>query len=168
MTTTPSPSEANGTSPGASSPPMIGRRDFVRHLPVLAAGLAAGGASASLTGCAGTPYVTPRVGPGTLTIPASVLAETGDVFLQAPGMERPIYVRRSPSGESTAVLASCTHRGCQPEPAGDRLACPCHGSEFSFGGEVLAGPADRPLARFPVHEQGESIVIRVGDRREGP
>jgi cytochrome b6-f complex iron-sulfur subunit len=76
-------------------------------------------------------------------------------------MERPVYVRRLPSGELVAVLASCTHQGCQPEPVGDRLACPCHGSEFAFDGTVLEGPAERPLTRYPVSIEGDDIVVRL-------
>lgn len=142
------------------------RRDFVQRLPVLTVGLAAGAGTASLSGCAGTPWVAPRVEPEGLSIDTAVLTERGDAFLQTPAMERPIYVRRLESGEFVAVLASCTHRGCQPAPIADRLACPCHGSEFSYTGEVLAGPADRPLTRYRVREVGERLVIEApgGDR----
>jgi Rieske Fe-S protein len=91
----------------------------------------------------------------------SELGEDGQAFLQALGMERPVYVRRLASGEFVAVLASCTHQGCQPEPVGDRLLCPCHGSEFAFDGTVLGGPAERPLTRYPVSSEGDDIVVRL-------
>jgi Rieske Fe-S protein len=76
-------------------------------------------------------------------------------------MSRPIYLRRLDSGEITALLASCTHQGCQPEPVADRLACPCHGSEFGFDGSVLQGPAERPLTRYPVTVEGSELVVWV-------
>lgn len=139
------------------------RRDFVRRLPVVTAGLAAG-LSGTLAGCAGTPYVAPTTAPGGLSIPTDALSEGGDAFVQAPGMDRPIYVHRSESGEWTAVLASCTHRGCQPEPLADRLVCPCHGSEFSRTGEVLAGPAERALTRYDVVEEGDRVIVRIDGR----
>jgi len=63
-----------------------------------------------------------------------------------------------------ALLARCTHRGCQPEPVGDRLVCPCHGSEFDLRGSVLEGPADRPLTRYDVAVDGDDLVI-LTDRR---
>lgn len=137
------------------------RRDFVQRLPVLTAGLAAVTSATSLTGCAGAPYLVPALGPRGLVMNVTDLGPDGDAFLQTPEMERPIYVRRLESGALSAVLASCTHRGCQPEPLGDRLSCPCHGSEFSFVGAVLSGPADEPLARYDVVEAEGQIMVRV-------
>jgi Rieske Fe-S protein len=139
----------------------VRRRDFVQHLPVMGAGLAGGLATSSLTACAGAPYVVPRVTPAGLVVPSSVLDERGEAFLQAPGMERPVYLRRDASGRVSALLASCTHRGCQPEPLGDRLVCPCHGSEFSFDGSVLAGPAEEPLTSYEVSEADGMVIVRL-------
>jgi cytochrome b6-f complex iron-sulfur subunit len=137
------------------------RRDFVQRLPVVASGMLLGAGTVSLAGCAGAAYVLPRAAPGRLVIGRSELGEEGHAFLQGPGMERPVYVRRLASGELVAVLASCTHQGCQPEPVGDRLVCPCHGSEFAFDGSVLEGPAERPLTRYAVSVEGEDIVVRL-------
>lgn len=125
------------------------RRDFI----------ALGVAAVSLGGCAGARYLVPRVSGGRLVVPVAELDRGGEAFLQAPGMQRPVYVRRLESGEITAVLASCTHQGCQPEPVADRLACPCHGSEFSFDGRVLQGPAERPLTRYETNVEGADLVV---------
>ena len=135
------------------------RRDFVRRLPVVTTGLVAGLSTLPLTACAGIPFVVPGVRPGGLVVSAAALAEGGEVFLQSPGMDRPVYVRRDAAGEIVALLASCTHCGCQPEPISDRLVCPCHGSQFSLTGSVLAGPAERPLTRYDVTEQGEEVIV---------
>lgn len=136
------------------------RRDFVRRLPVVSASLAAV-STAGLSACGGVPWLAPRPVPGGLEIASGDVAETGSVMVQGPGMERPIHLSRTASGDAVAVLASCTHRGCQPEPLGDRLACPCHGSEFTFAGEVISGPADRPLERYETVERDGSILIRI-------
>ena len=138
------------------------RRDFVQRLPVLGSGLLLGAATLPLAACAGAPYLVPRMAPGRLLIARAQLGDEGQAFVQGPGMERPVYVRRLASGELTAVLASCTHQGCQPEPVADRLVCPCHGSEFSFEGAVLQGPAERPLTRYPVAVEGQDVVVRLG------
>jgi cytochrome b6-f complex iron-sulfur subunit len=137
------------------------RRDFVKRLPVVGSGLVLGGSSLALAACAGVRYVVPRQGAGSLSIGRAELGEDGQAFLQAPGMERPVYVRRLESGELTALLAACTHQGCQPEPLGERLVCPCHGSEFALDGRVLQGPAERPLTRYPVSVEGDDIVVRL-------
>lgn len=54
---------------------------------------------------------------------------------------------RDPQGKLHLVDTTCTHMGCEVEwNAGERSwDCPCHGSRFSYQGEVLEGPAKRPL-----------------------
>jgi cytochrome b6-f complex iron-sulfur subunit len=53
----------------------------------------------------------------------------------------------------------CTHLGCTVNVTPKELICPCHGSIFGRGGEVLKGPADRPLERLAVEDHGEFIVV---------
>ena len=140
------------------------RRDFVQRLPVVTSGLLLGASTLSLGACAGIRYVVPRTAAGRLVIAADELAVGGEALVQTPEMERPVYLRRGVSGEVVALLASCTHNGCQPEPLGDRLVCPCHGSEFSFEGLVLQGPAERPLTRYEVSEEGGDLVVWLDGR----
>lgn len=142
------------------------RRDFVRRLPVVGSGLLLGASSLSLQGCGGTAFLVPSTAPGRLTVSSADLGPSGEAFVQAVGMSRPVFLRRDASGGLVAVLASCTHNGCQPSPVADRLVCPCHGSEFTFEGEVLQGPADRPLTRYEVVEEAGQVVIRL-DREVG-
>jgi Rieske Fe-S protein len=56
---------------------------------------------------------------------------------------------RDDDGTLHAVSPICTHLGCQVNwNSGDRSwDCPCHGSRFSPDGEILHGPAVRPLER---------------------
>lgn len=49
----------------------------------------------------------------------------------------------------------CPHLGCKPlwNPAIQKFACPCHGSQFSKYGEHVAGPAPRGLDPLPLEEK---------------
>jgi cytochrome b6-f complex iron-sulfur subunit len=49
-----------------------------------------------------------------------------------------------------AMTITCTHQGCDVDPSGSTLYCPCHGSRFDSNGKVLQGPAGSPLVHFSV------------------
>ena len=58
-----------------------------------------------------------------------------------------------------ALSLVCTHLGCTVNLTTRELVCPCHGSIFGRRGEVFKGPADRPLERLALEEQGDFIVV---------
>ncbi|MGH2957390.1 MAG: FAD-dependent oxidoreductase [Solirubrobacterales bacterium] len=82
------------------------------------------------------------------------LAERGSAEELGPGEgavvgsglgQRAVY--RDPGGEVHSLSARCTHLGCivnfnRAERTWD---CPCHGSRFEIDGEVIEGPAVKPL-----------------------
>ncbi|MFI5975230.1 FAD-dependent oxidoreductase [Streptomyces sp. NPDC051452] len=82
-----------------------------------------------------------------LKTPASVddLAP-GDGAVVRVGGDR-LAVHRDDAGALHAVSARCTHLGCLVafNRAECAWECPCHGSRFGVDGEVLQGPAVRPL-----------------------
>lgn len=72
-----------------------------------------------------------------------------------------VIVISSPEGVKV-FSSTCPHMGCRINRAeAGELVCPCHGSRFNVRGEVVHGPAGRPLQplRFELDRAG--AVLRV-------
>ncbi|TPQ16125.1 FAD-dependent oxidoreductase [Streptomyces sporangiiformans] len=82
---------------------------------------------------------------------ADIAPGTGSVVRHA-GQRCAVY--RDEDGQAHAVSARCTHMGCLVafNSAEHAWECPCHGSRFGTDGEVLQGPATRPLERRELRE----------------
>jgi cytochrome b6-f complex iron-sulfur subunit len=138
----------------------MGRRRFLARLEAVAAGVT-GAALPFVSGaCAArAAYVTPISRGDRLAIPAAEVSRSG-ALVEDPGGGLPIFVHRSATGVYLAVSTRCGHQGCQVEPAGERLVCPCHGSEYLLDGTILQGPTQRPLERFGASLEGDTIFIQ--------
>ncbi|WP_332632500.1 FAD-dependent oxidoreductase [Halalkalibacter flavus] len=57
---------------------------------------------------------------------------------------------RDKEGHLHVVDTTCTHMGCEVHwNQGERTwDCPCHGSRYSYDGEVIEGPAKKPLKKI--------------------
>jgi cytochrome b6-f complex iron-sulfur subunit len=63
------------------------------------------------------------------------------------------------NGELYALSLTCTHLGCTVTVTPGDIVCPCHGSVFDRQGNVIKGPANRPLPRYRIENKGENLVI---------
>jgi nucleotide-binding universal stress UspA family protein len=72
---------------------------------------------------------------------------TGEGGIVTSG-DHKVAVYRDRKGVAHTLSARCTHMGCTVKwnPTETTWDCPCHGSRFSATGEVVAGPAAKPLA----------------------
>ena len=109
--------------------------------------------------CARLTFVSGRLDADRIVVAKSDLANENSALVEVPAFDFPIYVHRQGVDAYSAVLTRCGHRGCTVEPAGERLVCPCHGSEYTPVGAILKGPTERPLMRFEVATDAEYVYI---------
>ena len=106
-------------------------------------------------------YINPIVENNRLVVLRLEMLEHTFVMVKVPDSNRPIYLHQHDENTFTAVSTRCAHRGCQVEPAGDLLICPCHGSEYTLKGEVVKSPADQDLESFSVEASETHIYIQL-------
>ncbi|MGH7693502.1 MAG: ubiquinol-cytochrome c reductase iron-sulfur subunit [Gemmatimonadaceae bacterium] len=75
------------------------------------------------------------------------------------GETQPLIVIVDADGKHSVISSECTHKGCTVEVQGERIVCPCHGSTYDRKGEVLKGPAQRSLRRYPSRLTSEGVLI---------
>lgn len=153
----------NKPVPENKNVPAISRRRFCQCTGLAASGVAAGGAA-----ILSADFLSPRAlfePPTRFTLGPPETFDVGEVITQE--MFR-AYVIHRPDG-FRALSSVCTHLGCITRyQAGEGIiACPCHGSRFDLDGEVLSGPAPRPLhwLEMGLSSRGE---IEVDTRRQVP
>jgi cytochrome b6-f complex iron-sulfur subunit len=59
----------------------------------------------------------------------------------------------------TALSLVCTHLGCIVNNNPNGFSCPCHGSQFSLYGELVKGPAKKPLTQLRVEITDDKQLI---------
>lgn len=61
---------------------------------------------------------------------------------------------RDEKGTLHLVDTTCTHLGCELHwnAAENSWDCPCHGSRYSYNGDVLEGPTTKPLKKLTIHQ----------------
>lgn len=61
--------------------------------------------------------------------------------------------------ETYALDLVCTHLGCTVTVTPTDIICPCHGSRFDRHGQVLEGPAERPLRKLEFADLDQRWVV---------
>jgi Rieske Fe-S protein len=75
---------------------------------------------------------------------------------------KPGILARPTATTAACFSAICTHMGCTVNADGDKLNCPCHGSQYdALTGKVLRGPAPAPLPGVPVTVTNGQVVTKV-------
>jgi Rieske Fe-S protein len=102
-------------------------------------------------------FLTPRAGAGgraAVSVPEADVPAEGALVLP---QHRLAVVREGAS--FFAIDLTCTHLACTVKATEQGFACPCHGSRFGSGGQVLTGPAPRGLRRLRLDRRGSVLWI---------
>lgn len=149
-----------GTQPYSLSwRPSIPRREFVKAL-LLATGYCAlpEGAKPNLVTALEAEDLPYPAGTFTLNLNdfPDLLYDYGSVAVSVTNFPD-ILVTRLPGNRFYAVTSTCTHQACTVgiyDRTAKALVCPCHGSHYSPDGQVISGPAPKPLYSYKTHFDG--------------
>jgi cytochrome b6-f complex iron-sulfur subunit len=95
----------------------------------------------------------------------TVVGSVGDLDKNGYLQTKEVAVLRSPGNPDKliAVNPKCTHQGCDVKwaAADKKYACPCHGASFDANGEVLNGPATKPLTAYSAKIVGTQVLVAI-------
>jgi cytochrome b6-f complex iron-sulfur subunit len=137
----------------------MNRKDFIKTCGLVSVGATT--LSVLMDSCKTIFYAPNIISGNRIVIKRSDLAQTNSTVIKNNMLQAPIYLTKLNEQEYSAVLMYCTHKGCELNPAGNNLICPCHGSEFSTTGKVLNPPADKDLQHYSVTSDNENIYIQL-------
>jgi cytochrome b6-f complex iron-sulfur subunit len=74
------------------------------------------------------------------------------------------FVSRVEPQGALVMSWKCTHLGCTVPwvDAENQFHCPCHGSIYNTKGEVISGPAPRPLDLYPAQVVNNELIVDTG------
>ncbi len=96
-----------------------------------------------------------------LSVPLSLFDKSAIVLVRPDGWFYDIAVHRQDNQQYIALLMQCTHQSTQLTVEGNNLHCSLHGSKFTLEGNVVKGPAELPLKKYPTTIVNNQLVITV-------
>lgn len=128
----------------------VSRRGLLAGAAALGVGAAGLG---TLAACGANAPVAGATAPE--SVPTSQVPVGGAVIVGSAVVSQPV------AGQFQAFSAVCTHQSCfVSRVQGETVECTCHGSQFSaLDGEVVRGPATRPLSSRGVTVEGDNVSV---------
>jgi Rieske Fe-S protein len=139
----------------------VSRREFLKTV-VISGGAAVGGFL--LAGCGSPSGGNPS---GGLTIDLTKAENQplgtvgGTLALGANTLDpQGLLLYRSSDSTMLAFSRKCTHMGCQVgEFQSGVSTCPCHGSQYDTGGNVVRGPSQSSLRKYTATLSGSIVTV---------
>ncbi len=164
---------------GGFSTPVGSRRTFFHWITLAAAGVVGLGLAFPLVGTLVSPAFSRRrrewvdVG-GVEELPAGRptqldhVTTVRDGWLEAKS-QKAVWAVKQAQGEVKVFSPICTHLGCgyRWDETEKKFLCPCHGSAYDINGQVLGGPAPRPLDVLPSKVEGGRLLVMYQDFKSG-
>ena len=154
-----------------ASADVLNRRAFLNRISLILSGLIGLVLSVPILAYLLTPLIRrePGVWQDVGTLDQFQVGQTVQVAIQDPSPLEwagqtaltAVWLRRDAQSAFTAFAVNCTHLACPVnwQAQAQIFLCPCHGGVFYGDGRVAAGPPPRPLPRYDVRVQGNSVQV---------
>lgn len=166
-------------SNGGFSTPVGSRRTFFHWVTLAAAGIVGAGLSIPLLSALISPAFMRRrrawVDVGAVDelpighpMQLDHVTTVRDGWLEATS-HKAVWAVKQSQGEVKVFSPICTHLGCgyRWDETEKKFLCPCHGSSYDVNGQVLGGPAPRPLDTLPAKVEEGRLLVMYKDFKSG-
>lgn len=137
------------------------RRDFLKGTCSFCLLAGVGWISGSLESCSNMPIYKASVDNNTINVPVSLFTQADRQIIRPTKMDYDIALQKEKDDAYAAILLCCTHADNQLSTMGNGFVCNLHGSQFNKEGQVLKGPAERPLKRYRTTVVADQILIHL-------
>ncbi len=136
------------------------RKEFIKSLAIIAAG---GIGTLVFERCTTVKHLNYSTDENKIVIKKNEFKGNQFALIDTTFLPAPIYLRSTSEETYIALLTLCTHQRCVVDAYYDKLSCPCHGSEYSYSGEVISPPAVDHLKKFDVTTDNNNIYIHISE-----